>query len=117
PVVSPPHDSDVDLTGLHVTATSFATNGDSASTSATGNVFVDAVIDAPTLTAAPATGNEDHPVNLVINTAATDTDGSEQITKVVISGVPAGFSLNHGTDLGGGVWQLTQAQLTGLQLN
>jgi hypothetical protein len=45
--------------------------------------------------------------------ADPDADGSETVT-VFIDGVPAGATLSAGTDLGGGRWRLTTAQLAGL---
>ena len=38
------------------------------------------------------------------------------LSAITISGVPAGASLSAGTNLGGGVWSLTEAQLTGLTI-
>ncbi|MEZ5525484.1 MAG: retention module-containing protein [Pseudomonadales bacterium] len=52
-------------------------------------------------------------VALAISAELTDLDGSETLS-LQISGVPAGASLSAGTDLGGGVWSLTQADLIGL---
>ncbi|MGM0421558.1 MAG: DUF5801 repeats-in-toxin domain-containing protein [Pseudomonadota bacterium] len=117
PVFSPSADSDADLTGLTVSATATETsNGLSATADTTANIFTDAVVDAPTLTADDATGDEDTAIDLDIATAVTDTDGSEEITNIVISGVPAGASLSAGADLGGGQWQLDKSDLSGLQL-
>ena len=122
PTFSPPADSDADLTGLTVTATATElSNGDTASASDTASIFTDAVIDAPVLTANDVTGDEDNPIDLDIATATGETtganDGSEEITNITISGVPAGASLSAGTDLGGGQYELTSADLIGLQLN
>jgi hypothetical protein len=118
PTVSPPADSDLDLTGLVVTATTHdnytAPVFDSASTSATMNVFVDAVIDMPTLNAADVTGLEDTAIPLTITTGVGESDGSEAIVNVLISGVPTGATLNHGTYIGANTWQLTNADLVGL---
>ena len=47
----------------------------------------------------------------------TDTDGSESLGNVTISGVPAGFSLSAGTQTYPGVWFVSQSDLAGLQLN
>src|SRR4029453_11908216 len=57
---------------------------------------------------------ENQPINLtgVIAASLVDTDGSETLT-IQISGVPAGATLSAGTNLGGGVWSLTSAQLAG----
>ena len=117
PIVSPPADSDADMDGLVVTATSTETvGGDSKTVTDTMDVNTDAVVDTPTLTADDANGEQGTAIDLDIATAVTDTDGSEEVTNIVISGVPAGATLNNGTDLGGGQWQLTTADLTGLQI-
>lgn len=88
-------------------------------------VNVAAVADAPTVSASSPGGNgEGAAIALNITANLTDTDGSEQIAYVEISGVPAGFILasndaavtagnNH---MGGGIWRVTQAQLAGLKI-
>ncbi|MHB1186376.1 retention module-containing protein [Thiobacillus sp.] len=53
------------------------------------------------------------PIAFPISTAMVDTDGSETLA-VTISGVPAGAAFNAGTNLGGGVWSFSTAQLEGL---
>jgi len=53
------------------------------------------------------------PVALTISLPSTPSDPSESVT-IFIRGVPAGASLNNGTNLGGGVWQLTPTDLAGL---
>ena len=116
PTMAPPADSDVDISSLTVTATSTEPNGDAKSIDAPLEVVVDAVIDAPTLAANDASGDEDTDIALDITTAVTDTDGSEAITHVTIGGVPTGAMLSVGADLGGGVWQLTTAELVGLTI-
>jgi hypothetical protein len=93
-----------------------ASNGDEASTTRTLAVSFAAVADAPNLSTSPATGAEDAPLSLAISAALTDTDGSEALHRVVISGLPAGATLSAGTVQGDGSWQLTPAQLAGLQL-
>ncbi|MDP2071861.1 MAG: type I secretion C-terminal target domain-containing protein, partial [Methylotenera sp.] len=55
------------------------------------------------------------PVDVPVYPVLTDTDGSETLS-VSISGVPAGALFSAGTDLGGGTWSFTSAQLNGLQL-
>ena len=112
--VTPPDDSDVDFS-LTVSATSTeADGGDTATTIATLNVDVTAVVDAPTVTVSNATGDEDSAIALNIGVALEDTDGSESITDITISGVPTGAQLSAGTDNGDGTWTLTPGQLTGL---
>ncbi|MBW8305353.1 MAG: retention module-containing protein [Thiobacillus sp.] len=53
------------------------------------------------------------PIALPISTTMVDTDGSETLS-VTIAGVPAGAAFSAGTNLGGGVWSFTPAQLEGL---
>src|SRR5207248_2659377 len=115
--LTPAANSDVGF-NLQVTATSTeSANGSTAtSTIATLAVTVNAVADAPTVTVTPASGAEDSPIALNIGAALNDTDGSESITAVTISGVPSGASLSAGTDNGNGTWTLTPDQLSGLTL-
>ncbi|HYD16978.1 MAG TPA: type I secretion C-terminal target domain-containing protein, partial [Patescibacteria group bacterium] len=124
PTVTPPKDSDLDLTGLKVTAT--ATDGVySVSTQGTENVFVDAVVDVPVLTV-PATVNylwivnQTNPSALPISTKATDLDTSETVTKVTLnlngtftngsggyySLEDIGVKLNKGTETSPGIWTI-----------
>src|SRR4029077_14244629 len=84
----------------------------SASTSHDILVTVNAVADAPTLTVAAASGNEDSAIQLSISSALTDTDGSESLV-ITITGVPAGATLNHGSyDAGTDTWTLSPSDLT-----
>ncbi len=69
------------------------------------------VVDDPIITAPNFTGDEDTPVPLTgLNVTLEDDDGSETVD-IQISGVPAGAGFDVGTDLGGGVWSFTPAQL------
>lgn len=52
---------------------------------------------------------------LNISSALVDQDGSETL-EVRVAGVPTGLTLSAGTNLGGGIWSLTPAQLAGLQI-
>ena len=79
-------------------------------------VTVNAVADAPVLTAADASGGEDSTIGLGITATLVDTDGSENL-EIVISDVPTGATLSAGTDNGDGSWTLTAAELTGLALS
>ncbi|MFN7114792.1 MAG: type I secretion C-terminal target domain-containing protein [Alphaproteobacteria bacterium] len=122
PTLKPPADSDADMTGLQVTATSTASNGDTASVSVPTKIVVDAVIDTPTLTATSPGGEEGTQIALNITTQTGEsvngtTDGSEAITSIIIKGVPDSFSLSAGTKLANGDWSLTTADLPGLMLN
>ena len=67
------------------------------------SVDVQAVADAPFLTANNVTGAPASSIPLDIASELTDTDGSEELF-IEISGVPNDASLSAGTDLGGGVW-------------
>ena len=116
--LTPPADSDVDLTGLQITSTATeAANNDQAQTQTTIDVTVDAVADAPTVDAQNASGEEGTAIALDISGTATDTDGSESITGYRIESVDSGFSFNQGTNLGGGVWTFTPAEIVGLEVN
>ena len=87
-----------------------------ASTSALLDVSVLRVADKPMLTASDTVTAEDTSVALTIAPHLTDTDGSEAITAITITGVPTGASLNHGTHNTDGSWTLTQADLAGLKI-
>ncbi len=109
--ITPPPDSNVDFS-LTVTATS--TDGtDTASTTGTVDVTVDAVADAPTLSVGDAAGDEDGAIALDVSAMLTDAGETLSVT---ISGVPTGASLSAGTDNGDGTWTLTQGQLSGLTI-
>ena len=79
------------------------------------NVTVNAVADAPSLSSPDASGNEDSAIALNFSSALTDTDGSESLS-ITIAGVPAGASLSAGIDNHDGTWTLTAAQLAGLTI-
>ncbi|WP_117194795.1 T1SS-143 repeat domain-containing protein [Rhizobium terrae] len=60
-------------------------------------------------------GTEDMPVSLSISVALTDTDGSESLTRIVLSGFPEnGGTLSAGVKQPDGSWVLTPAQLGNL---
>ena len=109
--ITPPEDSDADF-ALTVTATDDLQLSEA---SASFNVTVEAVADAPTLDLADAAGNEDGAIALDIGAALTDTDGSETLS-VTVAGVPAGATLSAGTDNGDGSWTLNPDQLDGLTI-
>jgi len=111
--VTPAPDSDADFT-LSVSATSTEADGGSVTTVSSLDVTVTGIADQPTVTVADATGTKDSAIALDITAALSDVDGSETITDVTISGVPAGAELSAGTDNGDGIWTLTPANLAGL---
>lgn len=118
PTLNPPFDSDVDLSGLVITATNTDTStGLTTSVNQSVDVITDAVADRPELEATGATGDEDNALPLDINATVGDIDGSEEITAIYLRGVPDGFTLSSGTYNGAGEWQLTQADLSGLTIS
>lgn len=112
--ITPPLHSDADFT-LSVTATATDSNGAVTSVISNLPVTVLANADIPTVTAVNTAGAINTQVAVNISGAVTDTDGSETLT-YLISGVPDGFSLNHGSNNGNNTWTLTPADLSGLKL-
>ena len=92
------------------------TDGNGATSTQTANIDVAAVADAANVAVEDASGNEDEPIDLDIMVALADLDGSESITDITISNVPAGAILSAGTDNGDGTWSLTNEELEGLQI-
>ncbi|AMW34476.1 hypothetical protein HEQ62_08330 [Haematospirillum jordaniae] len=87
----------------------------SASVDTAVSLTITGVADTPTLVVAPpASGVEDTALPLTISANLHDT--SETLS-VVISGLPAGATLNQGTQGADGSWTLSPAELAGLQLN
>ncbi len=118
PTLFPPADSDVDISTLLANAINTDTStGLTSGTAATFSVTTDAVADTPNLDATDTMANEDDPAPINITTSVNDIDGSEEIATVFIYSVPTGFTLSAGTSLGGGTWQLTKADLTGLEIS
>jgi hypothetical protein len=111
---------------IDVAVTSTETNpteaGEIATLSATTTfsipVVANAEADAPTLATSPVSGNED--ASITFGTSITyglvDTDGSEVVSSVAISGVPTGaviaYTLVGGASvtLVGGIWTITGPQ-------
>jgi hypothetical protein len=98
---------DISVAGSTGLLTAFSRLNDTAA------IAVNAVADAPPLTVTPASGDQNTAIPLNINTSLVDTDGSENLS-LQIAGVPSNSLLNAGTNLGGGIWQLSLAQLAGL---
>ena len=111
----PPANSGTDF-NLTLTATTKENGGGTATTSQLFRVSVDPVADQPVITAGPLTGTEDTVLPLNLSVALSDTDGSERLGLVTITGVPSGALLSAGTRNGDGSWTLTPAQLNGLAL-
>lgn len=91
-----------------------------ATSKATVNVTVGSATAASLVVAksllAVAHGTGGTSVKFPIITKLVDTDGSESLT-IKVSNVPTGLSFNAGINLGGGVWQFTEADLPNLTLN
>ncbi len=75
---------------------------------------VDANVSAISLAASGGSGNAGSAIPLTIT--PTLASSFPQTVNVTISGVPATSTLSAGTNAGGGVWNLTSAQLPGLKL-
>ncbi|PCI97934.1 MAG: hypothetical protein COB14_08385 [Alphaproteobacteria bacterium] len=126
PIFSPPADSDVDALNLVFTVNEVNPAGQSGTTTDTSFITVDAVADDPDIDATDDSGIEGATLDIdvaaltgeEVNNGAGSDDGSESITGYQISGVPAGFTLSAGTEtfLGSGVYNLTPAEIVGLQI-
>lgn len=99
-----------------VVVTLQATDGGSGIAEEPFTLTVNAQADTPSLAVFSASGNAGSAIALNIAASQTDIDLSETLT-IEISGIPTGATLNAGADLGGGVWSLGVAGLTGLELN
>ena len=88
----PPADFSGTIT-LRVTAVSTEATGSETTTTSDLNVTVSAVADSAVIAAAPPAGVEDVAVPLNLTVGVSDKDGSESVTAVVISGLPAGSRL------------------------
>jgi len=112
--ILPPANSNTDFQ-LTVTATSTETGGDIATTTATLNVDVTGVADAPGLEVSigdAVTGGGVADVTVpqsIINAASAEDDRT-----VTVSGVGEGVTLSAGTQNNDGTWTLTAEQLNGL---
>jgi VCBS repeat-containing protein len=84
--------------------------------SATVDLTINAVADAPALGTLDATVRPGEPIPLHITAALVDTDGSESLSPITIAGVPAGAVLSAGTDNGDGTWTVDPTALDGLTL-
>ncbi|MEQ9665068.1 MAG: Ig-like domain-containing protein [Phycisphaerales bacterium] len=112
--MTPPEHASGEFT-LTVTANSSDDADDASSTVVTMNVSIESAQKAPTLATADASGFEDQPFALDIESSLQGGDGSEQL-ELMILGVPEGASLSAGEDRGFGVWRLAPADLPGLTL-
>ncbi|MEL6420829.1 MAG: Ig-like domain-containing protein [Pseudomonadota bacterium] len=102
--LTPPDDSDADIT-LQITATTTDVGGGVTTTNDTvvsHVITVDAVVDAPSVTGGTAVVEDATPIIAVpITVTLGDQDGSEDVTLVVLSGIPADVAVSSTTSLGG----------------
>jgi VCBS repeat-containing protein len=84
--------------------------------SAKVNVSITAQADAPAISFTGAGGSTYAPILLSVTAALVDLDGSETLSDITISGLPAEARLSAGIRNGNGDWVLTQAQLAGLSV-
>ncbi|WP_231878735.1 hypothetical protein, partial [Oleiphilus sp. HI0125] len=77
---------------------------------------LEAVADAPAVSASDVNGDENSAIALDITGSLADNDGSESVTGYTISDVPLDATLSAGTDNGDGSWTLTAAELAGLTI-
>jgi hypothetical protein len=113
--ITAPSNSDADF-ALTVTATSKeGASGPTASTTATLNVTVNPVADAPNIATAPASGTTDAPIALSIGVSLSDP-GETLGSVVEIQGVPSSFTLNHGAPSDDRGWLVQRSDLADLKL-
>ncbi len=94
-----------------VVAVATEQSGDTTIHTIVGNIHVDAVADAPLISISDMHGMENQAIALNLNIGLRDTDGSEQLSGVTISGLPVGATLSHATDNHNGSWSVTVADL------
>ena len=99
-----------------ITAVSTEREGDSTATSVTGNIHVNPLADAPIISSVINSGFEHSPLTLNLGVALKDTDGSESISAVTISGLATGFSLTGATNNGNGTWSVDPAHMDTVKL-
>jgi hypothetical protein len=102
---------------LGIAAVAVEAGGGTASTAPIEmSVTIRPVTDAPLLALADAAGMEDMPLALSLFAAAGDVDGSENLLRVVVQGLPAGATLSAGSHAADGSWVLRPGELAGLTL-
>ncbi|MBL4693738.1 MAG: hypothetical protein JKY92_10495, partial [Magnetovibrio sp.] len=65
----------------------------------------------------PTSGYDNLTYDISIETGLSDTDGSESLSDVTVSGIPDGATFSAGTDNGDGTWTMTEGDLNGLTLD
>ena len=92
-------------------------DGKGGTATETVTIEVEAVADSAQLNVSNASGNEDTAIDLSIDASLFDTDNSEEISVIRISGLPQGAELSSGIDNGDGSWSLNVDELQGLQVS
>lgn len=77
---------------------------------------IDFIGDGVTLSAVDGSVTAGNNYAVTISAVLIDTDGSETLSQIQISGLHGGYSLNHGANQGNGVWLLDTSDLSGLQI-
>jgi hypothetical protein len=114
-ITSAPNNGD-DITIVIDYTTREPANGDTYVTTTTVVVPVTPVADAPSITFADVSGNEDSAIALTgLSAALVDIDGSETLS-VTISGIPEGSILSAGANNGDGSWTIPLDDLALLTL-
>ncbi len=103
-VLTPPADTDTNI-ALSVAVTSREANGDEIIATGTHTLVINAVADAPVI-AGTFSGAEDVAIAVPITVSLVDGDGSESLSLVEVTGVPAGAALAYDTGLAGTVTAL-----------
>lgn len=92
------------------------TTPDERSEVVTGAEIIVTPVPDPPVFSVSAEGYEDTLIPLNITASLVDSDGSEDLSTIVVSGVPEGTFLSNGSYFGSGVYSLTTAQLAGLKI-
>ncbi|MEM7468045.1 MAG: hypothetical protein AAF387_14315, partial [Pseudomonadota bacterium] len=113
--VIPPQDFSGDLS-FNFSAVATEHDGHYAVTASPVTVPIEAVADAPSIAASPEPGVEDEPLRLNLSVGETDIDGSETLSSVVLSKIPAGATLHGAIDNGDGTYTVALDQLNQLEI-
>ncbi len=100
---------------LSVTASATEADGDTATTAVAVPLRIAAIADAPSLSIGATSATADGAIELPIEAALVDDDGSERLS-LTVSGLPAGAILSAGRAAGEGRWRLAAADLANLVL-
>ncbi|MEQ8320054.1 MAG: cadherin-like domain-containing protein, partial [Rhodospirillales bacterium] len=114
--ITPPTDSNEDFSLTVTTVTTEESTGETSTASATLDVDVTGVADAPELSASISEGEQTGGTTDVEVSDDTMTAAGTAGATVIVTGVPAGAMLSGGTDNGDGSWTLDAADLQDLTI-